>query len=67
MTWMLQQINRSKVFLGFEATVGSSLSELENQILGSIEKNGIDMSKCRRQGYDGVVNMSGAYSVHRQE
>lgn len=36
------QIN--EVFLGFEATVSSSASELENQILGSIEKNGIDLS-----------------------
>lgn len=34
------QIN--EVFLGFEATVGSSVSELENKILGSIEKNGQD-------------------------
>nr|XP_008274686.1 PREDICTED: zinc finger MYM-type protein 1-like [Stegastes partitus] len=37
-------------------------SELENQILGSIEKNGTDLSKCRGQGYDGATNMSGAYS-----
>lgn len=44
------QIN--EVFWGFEATVGSSVSELENQFLGSIEKNGID----------GATNMSGAYS-----
>uniref|UniRef100_A0A087XM22 TTF-type domain-containing protein n=1 Tax=Poecilia formosa TaxID=48698 RepID=A0A087XM22_POEFO len=54
------QIN--EVFLGFEAAVGSSPSELENQILDSTEKNGIDLSKCRGQGYDGAVNMSGAYS-----
>lgn len=39
------QIN--EVFLGFDSTVGSS--DLENQILGSTEKN----------GYDGAANMSG--------
>lgn len=55
-------IQMNEVFLGFEATVGSSASELEKQILGSIEKNGIDLSKCRGQGYDGAANMSGAYS-----
>uniref|UniRef100_A0A673B287 TTF-type domain-containing protein n=1 Tax=Sphaeramia orbicularis TaxID=375764 RepID=A0A673B287_9TELE len=54
------QIN--EVFLGFEATAGSSASELENKILGSIEKNKIDLSKCRGQGYDGAANMSGEYS-----
>ncbi len=54
------QIN--EVFLGFEATVGSSASELENKILGSVEKNGLDLSKCHGQGYDGAANMSGAYS-----
>ena len=54
------QIN--EVFLGFEATVGSSASELENKILGSIEKNGIHLSKCCGQGYYGAANMSGVYS-----
>uniref|UniRef100_A0A3B3YLV2 DUF4371 domain-containing protein n=1 Tax=Poecilia mexicana TaxID=48701 RepID=A0A3B3YLV2_9TELE len=54
------QIN--EVFWGFEAFKGSSASELGNQILDSIEKNAIDLSKCRRQGYDGAANMSGAYS-----
>ncbi|CAK6981674.1 hypothetical protein F7725_021412 [Scomber scombrus] len=57
------QIN--EVFLGFEATVGSSASELENKILGSIEKNRIHLSKGLGQGYDGAANMSGVYSgVH---
>ena len=50
------------MFLGFEATAGSSASELESKILGSIEKNKIDLSKCRGQGYDGAANMSGVYS-----
>lgn len=54
------QINEA--FLGFEDTVGSSASELESKILGSIEKNRLDLSKCRGQGYDGAANMSGVYS-----
>lgn len=36
-----------------EAFLGSA-SELENKILDSIMKNGLDISKCRGQGYDGV-------------
>ena len=51
-----------KCFFGFELTVGASASELEKQILGSIDKNGLDLSKCRGQRYDRAVNMSGAFS-----
>ncbi|KAK0139198.1 Zinc finger MYM-type protein 1 [Merluccius polli] len=55
-------IQVNEVFLGFEATAGSSASELQSKILGSTEKNKIDLSKCRGQGYDGAANMSGVYS-----
>jgi len=51
-----------EAFLGFEETADTSASELENKILGSITKNGLDISKCRGQGYDGAANMSGVYS-----
>ncbi|KAJ4918103.1 hypothetical protein JOQ06_000126, partial [Pogonophryne albipinna] len=48
------QINEA--FLGF---VDTSARELQKKILDSIESNEFDLSKCRGQGYDGAVNMSG--------
>lgn len=39
---MATDLQINEVFWGFEATVGSSVSELENKILGSMEKNGLD-------------------------
>jgi len=51
-----------EAFLGFEVTSGSSASELESKILGLIENNRLDLTKCRGQGYDGAANMSGVYN-----
>ena len=50
-----------EAFWGFEETADPSVSELENKILGSITKNGLDISKCHGQCYDGAANMSGVY------
>jgi hypothetical protein len=41
-------------FLGF--------LETRLKILGSIEDNGLDISKCRGQGYGVAADMSGVYS-----
>ena len=49
-------------FLGFMETVDTSASELAVNVLDSIRRNSLDMSKCRGQGYDGAANMSGIYS-----
>lgn len=49
-------------FLGFVETVDTSASELAVNVLDSITRNGLDLSKCRGQGYDGAANMSGIYS-----
>ena len=51
-----------KAFWGFEETADTSASELGKKIIGSITKNGLDIAKCRGQGYDGAANMSGVYS-----
>lgn len=49
-------------FLGFREVSDQSASELAKDIMASIEDNGLDLSKCRGQGYDGAANMSGVYS-----
>lgn len=54
------QIHES--FLGFEE-VGDQTSEtFENSILLYLKEKGIDIQKCRGQGYDGASNMSGQYT-----
>ena len=51
-----------EAFIGFQQTVSSSASDLEERIIGCIDGNGLDLSRCRGQGYDGAANMSGVYS-----
>lgn len=51
-----------EAFLGFQETVSSSASALEDRIMGCLDQNGLDLSRCRGQGYDGAANMSGVYS-----
>ena len=59
---IITDVKVNEAFLGFEVTAGSTAAELEGKILGSIENNGLDLSKCRGQGYDGAANMSGVYT-----
>uniref|UniRef100_H3A162 DUF4371 domain-containing protein n=1 Tax=Latimeria chalumnae TaxID=7897 RepID=H3A162_LATCH len=54
------KINES--FLGFQEICDQSSSGLEKKIISCIEQKGLDISKCRGQGYDGASNMSGMYS-----
>ena len=49
-------------FWSFLETADTSTAELQHKILGSIEENGLDISKCGGQGYDGAANISGVYS-----
>lgn len=46
-------------FVGFREVTDSSASELTKEIIASVEESGLDLSKCRGQGYDGAANMSG--------
>ncbi|KAF2897161.1 hypothetical protein ILUMI_09014 [Ignelater luminosus] len=54
------KINES--FLGFKKVEDGSAEGLQGDIIDSIKSKGIDLSKCRGQGYDGVAVMSGPYS-----
>ena len=49
-------------FLGFLAIPDQSAAGIEGNILKCIQDKGLDLSKCRGQGYDGAATMSGAYS-----
>lgn len=49
-------------FIGFREVSDSSASELTREVVASVEDNGLDLSKCRGQGYDGAANMRGIYS-----
>ena len=46
-------------FWGFLETAGTSAAELLHKILARIEDNGLDISKCCGQVYDGAANMRG--------
>ncbi|CAK1599564.1 unnamed protein product [Parnassius mnemosyne] len=48
-------------FLGFIAVSDSCAEGLKIEILNTIKEYGIDLSKCRGQGYDGANVMSGLY------
>lgn len=49
-------------FLGFKVVDDQSAGGLEQLILEELETNGLSLSKCRGQGYDGAATMSGVYS-----
>uniref|UniRef100_A0A672HGU4 HAT C-terminal dimerisation domain-containing protein n=1 Tax=Salarias fasciatus TaxID=181472 RepID=A0A672HGU4_SALFA len=50
------KINES--FLGFSEVTDSHAGELANDITASIERNGLQLSKCRGQGYDKIRPMT---------
>ena len=54
------KINES--FLGFHEIQDQSAAGIEDNILKCIQSRGLDLSKCRGQGYDGAATMSGVYS-----
>lgn len=49
-------------FLGFCKVEGQSAEELTSQILNIISNFGLNIQKCRGQGYDGASTMSVIYS-----
>lgn len=49
-------------FLGFHAISDQTAAGLEKEIVNCIEGKGLELSKCRGQGYDGAANMSGVYA-----
>ncbi|XP_075716875.1 zinc finger MYM-type protein 1-like [Rhinoderma darwinii] len=55
-------IKIEEAFLGFQSVEDQSAAGLEKPIIESIEKKGLDLSKCRGQGYDGAATMSGIYT-----
>lgn len=56
-----KEIKICKSFLGFKSIADGTAAGLETVILNTIKKYGIDLFKCRRQGYDGANVMSGVY------
>ncbi|OCU00642.1 hypothetical protein XELAEV_18006420mg [Xenopus laevis] len=58
----ITQVNIQEAFLGFHAIKDQSAAGIENEIVACIERNEVDISKCRGQGYDGAATMSGIYS-----
>lgn len=49
-------------FLGFKVVDDQSAGGLEQVILKDLETNGLSLSKCRGQGYDGAATMAGIYT-----
>ncbi|XP_074112948.1 zinc finger MYM-type protein 1-like [Cotesia typhae] len=49
-------------FLEFISNIGHKTKDIENDLLQSLENNGLDIMNCRGQSYDNASNMSGIYS-----
>lgn len=55
-------ITINEAFLGFHAIEDQSAAQIASNIVACIESKGLEISKCRGQGYDGAATMSGVYS-----
>ena len=51
-----------ETFLGFHAVHDQSAEGITDMIYGILNRSGLDIQKCRGQGYDGAYVMSGVYS-----
>lgn len=51
-----------ETFTSFTAVTDQTASGLEDVIIKSISEKGLDITKCRGQGYDGASVMSGVYN-----
>ncbi|XP_026482761.1 zinc finger MYM-type protein 1-like [Ctenocephalides felis] len=49
-------------FLEFIPNTGHKAQDIEDALLKSLERNGLDIMNCRGQSYDNASNMSGVYS-----
>lgn len=56
------EIKIKESFLGFTKIDDQTADGLVQEIIDSIKSVGLDLLKCRGQGYDGAAVMSGAYS-----
>lgn len=61
------QIENRKVevkesFLGFIPLSGKKASDITDEIIQSLENNGLDLKLCRSQGYDNATTMSGIHT-----
>lgn len=48
-------------FLGFFSMLGKTASDMANDILKQLEKDGLDIQLCRAQGDDNAASMSGVH------
>ena len=49
-------------FLGFIPLSGKKADSITQEIVQSLEKDGLDLKLCRSQGYDNATTMSGIYT-----
>lgn len=57
-----REVKIEESFLGFFHVRDSTADGLSSLIVNCLEGFGLDMKKCRGQGYDGAATMSGAYA-----
>ncbi|GFT55430.1 hypothetical protein TNCV_3606881 [Trichonephila clavipes] len=58
-------IRINETFLGFIEAANHAAKSLESDVLNFLNTVDINLVKCPGQGYDGAVNMSGAYGDYR--
>ncbi|XP_054714780.1 zinc finger MYM-type protein 1-like [Uloborus diversus] len=57
-----RKVEIKESFLGFIPLYGKKASDIVETIIQALEKDGLDLTLCRSQGYDNAANMSGIHS-----
>lgn len=55
-------VSIKETFVGFFEVTDQTSKGLESKIVTILEEMGLNLAKCRGQGYDGASNMSGVYN-----
>lgn len=55
-------VSIKETFVGFFEVTDQTSKGLEHKIVEILEEMGLNLAKCRGQGYDGASNMSGIYN-----
>ncbi|CAN7946090.1 unnamed protein product [Ixodes hexagonus] len=56
-----RKVEVKEVFLGFFPLKGKTASDLASAVLQCLERDGLDITMCRSQGYDNAANMAGIH------
>ncbi len=53
--------------MGFISIAGKTADALTKDITSNLEKDGLDIQRCRSQGYDNAATMSGIHGAEEKK